>query len=161
MKKRRWLFVDNKRKEDIAKAVLQQIFRASDSGQVLLMVSRQTLYELEVKKDRAWQLAKTLTELPNWPIGSWDEQVCTWEEQTGTWDEAKRNHQIQLAIKALAKSGTDIRDRGGYIDALCSGADGFVTSDRQLIAPGPSERINERFSTKVVTPEQLVKEMGV
>lgn len=60
----------------------------------------------------------------------------------------------------LAKSGTDIRDRGGFIDALCSGLDGFVTSDKQLVGSGPAKRINERFSTKVLTPEQLADELG-
>ncbi len=61
----------------------------------------------------------------------------------------------------LAKSGTDIRDRCGYIDALRSQLDGFVTSDKQLVATGPSKRINERFFTKVLTPEQLADELGI
>ncbi len=85
----------------------------------------------------------------------------TWAQQTGTWDDAKRNDKIQLEVKALAKFGTDIRDRGGYIDALCSELDGFVTSDKELVGAGPSKRINERFFTKVLTPEQLAEELGV
>jgi hypothetical protein len=35
---------------------------------VLLKVSLQTLHELEQKKDAAWELAKTIPELPHWPI---------------------------------------------------------------------------------------------
>jgi hypothetical protein len=54
-----------------------------------------------------------------------------------------------------------IRDRGGYIDALCNGLDGFVTSDKQLVKSGPSVRINNKFPTKVLTPEQLAKELGI
>lgn len=138
---------------------LQRILAASKMGKVSLKVSSQTLHELEQKKDSAWELAKTLPELPHWPIGTWNEQVGTWEQQTGTWDNARRNDQIQLELKALAKSGTDIRDRGGYVDALCSGLDGFVTSDKQLVGDGPSKRINKRFKTKVLTPEQLVQEL--
>jgi predicted nucleic acid-binding protein len=141
--------------------VMKRILSAFDSGKVLLNVSLQTLHELEQKKDAAWELAKTLPELPHWPIGTWDEQVGTWAQQTGTWDDGKRNDKIQLEIKALAKPGTDIRDRGGYIDALRSQLDGFVTSDKQVIAIGPSKRINERFFTKVLTPEQLADELGV
>jgi hypothetical protein len=139
--------------------VMQRIFTAFDRGKLFLKVSLQTLHELEGKKDSAWELAKRLPEVPHWPIGSWDEQVGTWEEETGTWDDAKRTDKIQLELKGLAKSGTDIRDRGGYIDALCSDLNGFVTSDKQLVGTGPSRRINERFFTKVLTPGQLAEEL--
>lgn len=139
---------------------LQRILRAAHRGQVSLKVSLQTLHELEERKDEACKLAKTLPELPHWPIGSW-EQVGTWKQQTGTWDDARRNDRIQSELKALAKSGTDIRDRGGYIDALCNGLDGFVTSDKQLVGSGPSARINKQFSTKVLTPEQVAEELSV
>ena len=141
--------------------VMKRILSAFNSGKVLLKVSLQTLHELEQKKDAAWELAKTIPELPHWPIGTWDEQVGTWAQKTGTWDDGKRNDKIQLEIKALAKSGTDIRDRGGYIDTLRSQLDGFVTSDKQLVATGPSKRINERFFTRVLTPEQLADELDV
>lgn len=141
--------------------VIQRIISAFNSGKLCLSVSLQALHELEHKKDAAWELAKTLPKLPHWPIGTWDEQVGTWAQQTGTWDDIKTNDKIQLELKALANSGTDIRDRGGYIDALCSGVDGFVTSDRQLVGSAPSKRINERFFTKVLTPGQLAEELGV
>jgi len=140
---------------------LQLILRAANRGQVSLKVSLQSLHELEKRKDKAWELAKTFSELPHWPIGNWDEQVGTWEQLTGTWDDIGRNEQIQSELKKLAKSGTDIRDRGGYIDALCNGLDGFVTSDKQLVGSGPSARINKQFSTKVLTPEQVAEELGV
>jgi hypothetical protein len=140
---------------------LQRILRAANRRQVSLKVSLQTLRELEEKKDEAWELARMLPELPHWPIGTWDEQIGTWRQQTGTWDDSRRNDQIQSELKAIANSGTDIRDRGGYIDALCNGIDGFVTSDKQLVGSGPSARINKRFSTKVLTPEQVAKELGI
>lgn len=141
--------------------VLQRLLSAAKRSELSLKVSLQTLHELEQKKDKPWELANTLPKLPHWPIGSWDEQVGNWEQQTGTWDDGKRNDQIQLELKALAKSGTDIRDRGGYIDALCSGLDGFITSDKQLVGTGPSKRINERFTTKVLRPKQLAEELDL
>jgi hypothetical protein len=137
------------------------ILAAAERGEVSFKVSLHTLHELEEKKDNAWKLAKTLPELPHWPIGSWGEQVGTWEQATGTWHDGNVNNQIQIELKNLAKSGTDIRDRGGYIDALRSGLDGFVTSDKQLVDSGPAKRINERFPIKVITPEQLADELGV
>lgn len=140
---------------------LQRILQAAERGQVSLRVSLQTLDELEEREDEAWELAKSIPELPHWPIGTWGEQVGTWKQQEGTWDDARQNDQIQLELKALAKSGTDIRDRGGYIDALCNGLNGFVTSDKQLVGLGPSARINKQFSTKVLTPEQVAEELGV
>jgi hypothetical protein len=140
---------------------MKRILSAFNSGKVLLKVSLQTLHEMEQRKHAAWELADTLPGLPHWPIGAWDEQVGTLAQQTGTWGDGKRNDKIQLEIKALAKSGTDIRDGGGYIDALRFQLDGCVTSDKQLVATGPSKRINERFFTKVLTPEQLANELGV
>jgi hypothetical protein len=154
-------FIDAVNPRSQSYEVIQRILSAFNSGKMSLKVSLQTLHQLEEKKDAAWELAKTLPELPHWPIGTWDEQVGTWAQQTGTWDDGKRNDKIQLELKALAKSGTDIRDRGGYIDALCSELDGFVTSDKQLVGTGPSKRINERFFTKVLTPEQVAEELGV
>jgi hypothetical protein len=130
-------------------------------GEVSLKVSLHTLHELEKKKDEAWKLAKTLPQLPHWPIGAWEDQVGTWKQLTGSWDDAKRNNRIQMKLKKLATSGTDIRDRGAYIDALCSGLDAFITSDTDLVGPGPARRINEQFRTKVITPEQLVDALGL
>lgn len=140
---------------------LKRLFDAAKRDEVSLKVSQQTLYELEAKMDEAWQLANTLPKLPHWPIGTWDEQVGTWKQATGTWDDAKKNDEIQMELEKLAKSGNDIRDRGAYIDALRSGLDGFLTSDKQLVGSGPAKRINKQFSTKVLTPEQLAEELGL
>jgi len=140
--------------------VLKKIFSALKEGKMKLLIGLHTLHELEKKKDKAWELAKTLPELPHWPIGTWDEQVGTWKQATGTWDDIKRNDQIQLRLKLLAKSGNDIRDRGAYLDALCSNLTGFVTSDKQLVGDGPSRRINERFQTRVMSPKELANKLS-
>lgn len=140
---------------------MQRLMATYRRGKVSLKVSLQVLHELKKKQDNALALAKTLPELPHWPIGTWDEQVATWPQVTGTWNDAKQNNRIQMKLKELAKSGTDIRDRGAYIDALCSDLDGFITSDKQLVGSGPAMKINKRFHTKVLTPEQAVKELVV
>jgi len=139
--------------------VMQHLLAAYKSGKVSLRVSLQTLHEIEERQDEALKLARTLPVLPHWSIGTWDEQVGTWDQETGTYNDGRRDEEIQLELKALAKSGTDIRDRGAYIDALRSGLDGFITSDRQLVGSGPAMRINERFSTKVLTPDQALSKL--
>ena len=141
--------------------MMQRLLAAAKEGIVCFKVSLHTLHELEGKKDEAWDLAKNLDELPYWPIGSWDEQVGSWKQQTGSTNDAKRNNEIQMHLKRLAKSGTDIRDRGAYIDALRAGLTGFLTSDKQLVGSGPQVRINEAFPTRVLTPQQLADELGV
>ncbi len=138
-----------------------RLLDAANRGELFLGVSLHTLHQLEVKNDEAWKIAKTLPEVPHWPIGTWDEQVGTWKQQCGTWDDCRLNDKIQEELNKLAKSGNDIRDRGAFIDALCANYDGFVTSDKQLVGSGPIKRINERFSTQVISPEDLVQELGI
>jgi hypothetical protein len=154
-------FINAVNPASISYYALRLLFDAAKRGKVSLKVSLQTLHELEVKRDKAWQLANNLSKLPHWPIGTWNEQVGTWKEATGTWNDGIMNDEIQTELEKLAKSGTDIRDRGAYIDALRSELDGFITSDKQLVGSGPAERINNRFSTRVLTPEQLVTELGL
>ncbi|MDE1464372.1 PIN domain-containing protein [Spartinivicinus poritis] len=140
---------------------LQQILEAARNGIIQIVVSLHTLYELEQKKDEAWNLAKTFFVLDHWPIGSWDDQVGNWVQQVGSWNDAKKNDEIQKELEKLAKSGNDIRDRGAYLDALCNKCDGFITSDKQLVGSGPAKRINEHFSMPVMTPESLVQKMSL
>ena len=154
-------FIDAVNNHSTSYGSVRLLLNAAHRGNLHLGVSLHTLHELEEKKDEAWKLAISLTEIPHWPIGTWDEQVGTWKQQSGTWDDGRKNDNIQKELEALAKSGNDIRDRGAFIDALCSGYDGFVTSDNQLVGKGPAKRINERFSIKVLSPEQLVEQIGV
>lgn len=140
---------------------MKRLMAAYRSGKVSLKVSLHVLHQLREKPDSALDIAETLQQLPHLPIGAWNKQVGTWQQLTGTWDDANQNERIQIKLKKLANSGTDIRDRGAYIDALCSNLDGFITSDKQLVGSGPVRKINERFSTKVLTPEQAVEELGV
>lgn len=153
-------FIDALNSASHSYEAMRKIFSAADSGLVSLKVSLHTLHELESRRDKAWELAKTLPELPHWPVGSWDDQVGSWKQPTGSWADAKRNEVLQRQLETLAKSGTSIRDRGAFIDAMCNEADRFVTSDRQLVKSGPAERINDMFTTKVITPEQAAAELG-
>jgi len=56
----------------------------------------------------------------------------------------------QKKIKALAKAGNDIRDRGAYIDAIRGHLYAFITSDKQLVGSGAANRLNSEFKTKVI-----------
>ncbi len=152
-------FIDAVNPTSPSYSAMQDLLAAHRSGKVSLRISLQTLQQLEQRQDEALELARTFPKLPHWPIGAWDEQVGSWEQQTGTWDDGKQDDKIQLELKALSNSGTDIRDRRAYIDSLRSGLDGFITSDRQLVAPRPDRRINERFSTQVLTPDQALNEL--
>lgn len=111
-------FFDAVNQESRAYRPLQDIFKASNAGEITLFVSLHSLHELERKLDEAFALAKSLPLLPHYPIGSWDEQVGAWSQLAGTWEVAKRNEEIQQDLKNLAKSGASLRDLGAYIDAL-------------------------------------------
>jgi hypothetical protein len=122
---------------------MRRIFQAADRGKISLHVSIHNLHELKQKDDEALKLALALPKLKNWPIGTWDDQVATWAEVAGTFADAKQN-----------------QTKGGrFVDALCNGLDGFVTSDRQLVEPSRAAQINKQFMTKVITPEQLAHEL--
>lgn len=119
-------FINAVNKEAPSHGAIHRILLAFNSGKLSLRVSLQTLQELEQKDDAALEIARKLEILPHWPIGAWSEQVGTWSQQEGTWHDIKINDETQLKLKVLAKSGTGIRDRGAYIDALLSGMDGFL-----------------------------------
>lgn len=138
---------------------MQAILQGSKSSGVKLLVSLHSLDELGQKPDAAHALAESLEPLPHWPVGTWDEQVATWNQLAGTWDDARRNQAIQKDLRTLAKSGTGIRDRGAYIDALLAGADIFVTSDRKLADPGPAQRIAQKYGLRVLSPSAFASEV--
>jgi predicted nucleic acid-binding protein len=140
---------------------LRRLFAAAKSRPDLrLAVSRHTLAEVR-RPDTACELVKTVEVVPHWPIGTISEQVATIEQLAGTWQDARRNEQIQQEVEQLAKSGNDIRDRGGYLDALRAGADAFVTSDTQLVGSGPAKRIQAKFGLRVLTPCAFVTETNL
>ena len=137
------------------------LFEAGDDERVTLLVSRHTLTELGVRRDEALELAESLPVLRHWPIGTWGEQVAAWNQLEGTWADAARHQGLQQRLKALAKTGTDIRDRGAALDALLNGVDGFVTSDGALADPKPAARIREATGLRVLTPRAAVEGLGV
>ncbi len=148
-------FIDTFSPASATQRAMQAILEAAAKAhRIALWVSRHTLSEL-TRDDEATVLARSLPALPHYPIGTSDEQVGTWDKLAGTWDDAKRNEDLQIQIKALAHANVSIRDRGGLIDALASKLDGFVTSDKGLVAPGPASKINAVLATKVLTPIEL------
>lgn len=147
-------FIDAFSPGSATQRAVQKILQAAEAHQIALWVSMHTLSEL-TRDDEATVLARSLPVLPHYPIGTWDEQVGTWDSLAGTWDDARRNQDLQIQIKALANASVSIRDRGGLIDAQASKLDGFVTSDKGLVAPGPASRINAVLAMKVLTPIEL------
>jgi predicted nucleic acid-binding protein len=140
---------------------MRRLLSIAELGRIRLMVSRHTLEELSKKPDPAYELAKTVEVAPYWPVGTISEQVATIGQLTGTWDDARQNQEIQEEVKQLAKSGTDVRDRGAYLDALRTGADAFVTSDRHLAGSVPAGKIRAKFGLRVLTPCELASESSL
>lgn len=143
-----------------ANAAMRVVLDAHASGKITLMVRRHTLAELTDPSGLALELAKRFSVLPYWIIGTIAEQVATIEQLAGTWENAHRNEEIQEQLEHLAKSGSDIRDRGALLDALHGGADAFVTSDKQLVGGGPAKRIEEKFGIRILRPADLVRELS-
>ena len=152
-------FIDAMNSSSTSHVAIHKILLAAKQKILEVCVSLHTIHELEKKNDGALNLAQSLPKVSHWPIGMWKEQVGSWDQQSGTWDDARKNQEIQEELEELAKSGNDVRDRGAFIDALCSGCDGFITSDKQFVGKGPAERINDRFATKVLNPKQVVNEI--
>lgn len=143
---------------------VQKLLAAAAAGRITLCISRHSLSELvknEPTTSRAKEIAGSLEILSHWPIGAWKDQVCTWDQAAGSWEDARRNEALRLELGSLAKAGSDIRDRGAYLDALRAGVDLFVTSDTQLVGSGPAARLQECFGLRVVTPATLVTELGL
>ncbi len=137
-----------------------RILKLLKKNEIRLFISRHSLEELSKKPDEAFELAKTITLLPYWPIGTWDDLIGTWKDLSGTWDDIKRNDEIKDELKKLANSGSSIRDQGAYIDALHGGMDIFITSDKQLVSSEPAKRIEKRFKLRVLTPKKFVKQLS-
>ena len=152
-------FIDATNPSSHAHAAMKCLLAAHEAHVLELTVSRQTVAELEPKADAALDLVNRFVVLPHFPIGLWNDQVAPWGQGAGTWNDAKQNQTIQQELQALAKAGSDIRDRGAYIDALRSGADAFVTSDTQLVGSAAAKRIEGRFGLRVLTPQQLIEKL--
>ena len=153
-------FIDAVNRKSHAYETMQTILKASYSGEVTLLASLHSLYELERKPDGALALAKSIPLLPHFPIGTWEEQVETWNQAAGTWEDAKRNEEIRKDLKKLANAKAGIRDLGVYIDALFGHADVLVTSDGDLVKEGPSKQIAAKYGLKAITPAEFVSELS-
>ena len=127
-------------------------------------MSRHSLHELEIAAakfgEAALDLARKHPVLPYFPIGHIDELLGSIEELAGSFDDMRANDELRDRLGSLAKSGTDIRDRGGLIDALRAGADVFVTYDRAMVADAPRGRIEQALAIRVRTPEELLHDVG-
>lgn len=139
---------------------MQIILAAANAGKIVVAISRHTLAEI-LEPVAARLLADSFEIVPYWPIGAIAEQVATIEQLAGTWKDAERNQEIQKELSQLAKSGSDIRDRGAYLDALRAGVDVFLTSDNQFAGSGPAKRILDRFGLRVAKPHEIASAINL
>lgn len=141
-------------------ADLNVVLSAERRGLIAIKVSRHTLDELSKKPDEAYRLAQTFEVLPYWPIRTIAGLVGTIEQLSGTWKDAHRNEDIQQEIEDLVKSGSSIRDRGAYLDALLAHADLFITNDTTHLAnPAQRELILRKFGVRILTPCEFAQQL--
>ncbi|NTU49666.1 MAG: hypothetical protein HGA87_02005 [Desulfobulbaceae bacterium] len=133
---------------------MEKILGAYRAGDLRLVISRHSLSEL-LSPPEAVEFAKTLQIIEHYPVGNWEEQICTWKQCAGTWDYARRNTDKLKRIEMLAQKVAGIRDKGAYIDAIITGVAAFVTSDKALVGLRPAEDIYKEFGIMVIDPEKL------
>jgi hypothetical protein len=102
-------------------------------GQIRLLVSRRTLYELRRQPpDDALTFAERIEVLPYYPVGSWkDVNDVSWNQLHGTWEDARRLHAVQETLPV--RKGVKIKDRGIIIDSIQAGIQIVVTTDKGMI----------------------------
>jgi hypothetical protein len=153
-------FIDAFSQESHAFDAMQTILALASDDRLDLYVSVQSLSELKGGNDDPERLARSLKQLPHFRVGSWNEQIESWKNEGGTWEESREDEKRQKLIHDLANTGNSIRDRGGYIDAIRSNLDAFVTSDGQFTKPVPASTLNRAFRTKVLKPQQVVEQLA-
>ena len=123
-------------------------------GKIEVWVSLKTI--VQVKDQDILTYVNSLSKLPNFPIGAWNDAVGSWNEQAGTWDDARKNENLQNRIHTLTKTGVDIRDRGILLDAILGSMDALITNDRGLSDCSPSKRILKEYGINILTPEKAI-----
>ena len=144
-----------KPKEDMC-AYMRRVDEMRQEGKIELYVSLKTIKQLSDKGGAPLDYARSLPRLPNYPVGTWAEQVGTWNNVAGTWKDAKENQKLQQKIHRLTKKNVDIRDRGIVIDTYCAGMQVLLTNDSGLRDERPARALKEELGISVVSPEQFL-----
>lgn len=121
-------------------------------GKVDLYTSRKSLDQLAVYPGPPFDYAQSLGRLPNFPVGSWDDQVDAWDTMAGNWDDACDNEMLQQKIHQLTNAGVNIRDRQIVVDSIRAGMHVLLTNDRGLRDPAPATRLKEVLGFEVMAP---------
>ncbi len=149
--------------KDSSSAAARMLARARLLG-YRIAVSKHSRSELEASSEmygpEAARLAAEYEEIPYFPIGTISQLLGTISELSGTLDDMFANDRLRESLASIATQGTDIRDRGALIDALRSGAQIFVTSDKGIVGKGPRGRLQAAFSILVRTPLELCTEIA-
>jgi hypothetical protein len=127
-----------------------------EEGQIELYVSLKAIDQI-VRSDAALAYASSLPKLPNYPVGSWNEQVGSWSTAAGTWDDAKRNEQLRKKLGELVNKGADYRDKQIIIDSFCAGMGVLATNDTKIRDPGPASRLKKKLGVTAMCLEKFVQ----
>ena len=125
-------------------------------GKIELYVSLKTIEQLSVQGGAPLDYAESLSKLPNYPVGTWNEQVGTWDNVAGTWDDAKENQKLQQKIHRLTKSGVNMRDRQIVIDSYYGKMQVLLTNDHGLCDERPARKLREELGILVMSPKKFL-----
>ena len=138
---------------------MQQIDRMHKAGTIELHISLKSINQI-VKDRNVRKYAESLSQIPNYPAGSWAEQVGTWNTVVGTWQGAKRSNQVLRMIGQLANKGADIRDKQIVIDSYLGGMQVLITNDKALCSPGPAAKLKAGLGLLITDPAGFVALYG-
>jgi len=144
------------RPEDDIYPHMRRIDEMSREGKIELYVSLKTIEQLSIDGGDPLDYAKPLSKLPNYPVGSWNEQVGSWDSAAGTWNDAKKNHKLQQKIHLLTKSGVNMRDRQIVIDCYRGKIPVLLTNDRGLRDTRPACNLKKELGISVMSPEKFL-----
>lgn len=125
-------------------------------GKIELYVSLKTIDQLSVHGGTPLDYAKSLSKLPSYPVGTWNETVDTWDSVAGSWDDVKENEKLQQKIHLLTKSGVNIRDRQIVIDSYRGKIQVLLTNDRGLRDVKPEGKLRGELGILVISPEKFL-----
>ena len=146
------------RQGEVIHKYMVHIREMHQKGEIEFYTSLKTIDEIEkgvlIYGSDPLNYASSLPLLPNYLIGTWNDQVGPWESLAGTWD--GKNEDLQKKIHNLTKKGVKIRDRQIVIDSYLGGMHVLLTNDHGLCDGGSAGRLREEFGILVLSPEKFI-----
>ena len=135
---------------------MQSINDLFKAGKVELFVSLKTVDQLVPRNGKPLCYSKSLRKLPNYPVGTFGDQVGTIGSLAGTFGDAKKNDELQKSIHSLTRAGVNIRDRQIIIDSYLGNMDIVLPNDRGLRDSGPAKQLKEELGIQIMSPSGLL-----